>query len=367
MPPTQSEELPLPLTAEGAAGCDDALLPLSPLDAMMHKLGVMLLYMFPSSTSGYDLNKMQTSFITLVNKNYSILIGELHIDRQTGVVSVKQTAEVRQKGAHGIRFETNLSSSLTTEEAMKTLSWELMPTPRASTELICIKGTLLSDGGLVIGLDTSHTLLDGEGTFTFMKAWGQHYSNVPNQERLRVKDVKVTTAVNARSRLNPPMPENYAGNVIFSALSSYQAQELKASDDVVSQDTLVNLAQRVRGSIRHSDSEYLRDAINFLTERSNLSKVQPATNFVFGPDIMYTSWVRTGMYEAEFEGMRPSLVSLPPLPFDGFVILSEPFRNSPGVDVLVFLESSAMEKLKESFARVPFLFQESDEPLRSTL
>ncbi|KAF4038190.1 Transferase family [Phytophthora infestans] len=443
MPPTQSEELPLPLTAEGAAGCDDALLPLSPLDAMMHKLGVMLLYMFPSSTSGYDLNKMQTSFITLVNEDYFILIGELHIDRQTGVVSVKQTAEARQKGAHGIRFETNLSSSLTTEEAMKTLSWELMPTPRASTELICIKGTLLSDGGLVIGLDTSHTLLDGEGTFTFMKAWGQHYSDVPKQERLvsnydrfllkgtgepsklahpefqvvnvhptvagnveapvppctaqhrfhftpcmmqrikhvatrgeskstsdptyRVKDVKVTTAVNARSRLNPPMPENYAGNVIFSALSSYQAQELKASDDVVSQDTLVNLAQRVRGSIRHSDSEYLRDAINFLTERSNLSKVQPATNFVFGPDIMYTSWVRTGMYEAEFEGMRPSLVSLPPLPFDGFVILSEPFRNSPGVDVLVFLESSAMEKLKESFARVPFLFQESDEPLRFTL
>ncbi|EEY59942.1 uncharacterized protein PITG_13100 [Phytophthora infestans T30-4] len=151
---------------------------------MMHKLGVMLLYMFPSSTSGYDLNKLQTSFITLVNEDCSILIGELHIDRQTGVVSVKQTAEARQKGAHGIRFETNLSSSLTTEEAIKTLSWELMPTPRASTGLICIKGTLLSDGGLVIGLDTSLTLLDGEGTFTFMKAWGQHYSDVPKQERL---------------------------------------------------------------------------------------------------------------------------------------------------------------------------------------
>ncbi|KUG02128.1 Agmatine coumaroyltransferase-1 [Phytophthora nicotianae] len=464
MPPTQSEELPLPLTPEGAnelAGCEEILLPLSPLDAMMHQLGVMLLYIFPPST-GYDLSKLQTSFITLVNEDYPVLIGELHMDAQTGVVSVKQTAQAREKGAQGIRFETNPSSSLMTEDAMQTLSWELMPTPRAPMELICVKGTLLSDGGLVVGVDASHTLLDGEGMFTFMKAWGQHYSDLNKQDRLVVnhdrhllqgtgepsklnhaevqvvgvqsavhdteapvpppttqhrfhftpsmmkkiknvathgesttpsdpsyvstidaitglftalisqarghgQDVKVTTAVNARGRLTPRMPENYAGNVIFSALSSYKSDELKASEEVVSQDTLVKLAQRVRGSIRQSDNEYLRDAINFMTEQTNLSAVQPATNFVFGPDIMYMSWVRTGMYEAEFKGMHPSLVSVPRLPFDGFVILSEPPRNSPGVDVLVFLECTAMEKLKELFAQVSYLHEGDEKSLRSTL
>ncbi|KAG2766826.1 hypothetical protein JG687_00008065 [Phytophthora cactorum] len=463
MPPTQTEELPLPPTPEGATelvGREETLLPLSPLDAMMHKLGVVLLYIFPSSTSGYDLSKLQSSFITLVDEDYPILIGELYMDPQTGVVSVKQTVDARQKGAQGIRFETNPNSSLTTEDAMKTLLWELMPTPRAPTELICVKGTILSDGGLVIGVDASHTLLDGEGMFTFMSAWGQHYSGVSKQDRLvinhdrhllggtgepsklahpefqvvdvqpavdttaeapvppptaqhrfhftpstmkRIKevasrgeaaipisdpsyvstvdavtglftalisqarghgqDVQVTTAVNARARLNPPMPRNYAGNVIFSALSSYKAAELKASEDA-----LVKLAQRVRGSIRQSDSEYLRDAIDFISEQTNLSAVQPATNFVFGPDIMYTSWVRTGMYDATFEGMRPTLVSVPPLPLDGFVIMSEPPRNSPGVDVVVFLEHSAMDKLKELFAQVTYLHEECDEQaLRSTL
>ncbi|KAL4085543.1 hypothetical protein PRIC1_015137 [Phytophthora ramorum] len=80
---------------------------------------------------------------------------------------------------------------------------------------------------------------------------------------------------------------------------------------------------------------------------------------------MYTSWVRTGMYDAEFEGTRPLFVSVPPLPLDGFVIITEATRNSPGVDVLVFLESTAMEKLKELFAHVAYL--QDEHMLLSTL
>ncbi|KAG7376618.1 hypothetical protein PHYPSEUDO_013031 [Phytophthora pseudosyringae] len=466
MPQTQTEELLLPLTPEGATNMvgsvdddsrsssktEELLLPLSPLDAMMHKLGVMLLYIFPraSSSAGYDLARLQTSLVALVDEDYPILIGELHLDQQTGVVSVKQTAEARQRGARGLRFEANPSSSMTTEDAMKTLSWELMPTPRAPTELVCVKGTLLADGGLVVGVDASHTLLDGEGMFTFMTAWGQHYSEVSKQKRLVINHDRhllggtgspskllhpefqvvgiqpAADIVNAEAAAPPPTAQhrfhftpnmlkrikevatrgepavatsdvsyvstidavtglftslisqarghgqdNYAGNVIFSALSSYKSDELKAgndSDGVVSPDSLVELAQRVRGSIRHSDDEYLRDAIDFIARQSNLSAVQPATNFVFGPDTMNTSWVRTGMYDAEFEGMRPSLVSVPPLPLDGFVVMSEPPRNSPGVDVLVFLECTAMEKLKELFAQVAYLRgEDGEQTLRSTL
>jgi shikimate O-hydroxycinnamoyltransferase len=184
------------------------------------------------------------------------------------------------------------------------------------------------------------------------------------------QDVKVTTAVNARRRLHPPMPPNYAGNVIFSALSAYQAEEFDASEDIVAPDLLAKLAQRVRASIRRSDSDYLRDAINFVTEQSNLAALQPATNFVFGPDIMYTSWVRTGMHDAAFEGTRPWFVSVPPLPFDGFVILTEAPKSRPGIDVLVFLECVAMYRLKELFAQVSYLHSsdtEDAEMPRSTL
>ncbi|KAF1777350.1 hypothetical protein GQ600_5719 [Phytophthora cactorum] len=46
--------------------------------------------------------------------------------------------------------------------------------------------------------------------------------------------------------------------------------------------------------------------------------------------------------------------------------MSEPPRNSPGVDVVVFLERSAMDKLKELFAQVTYLHEECvEQALRS--
>ncbi|KAE8890187.1 hypothetical protein PF005_g18888 [Phytophthora fragariae] len=69
---------------------------------------------------------------------------------------------------------------------MQKLSWDLMPTTRVETELICVKGTLLADGGLAVGVDASHTLVDGEAMFTFMTVWGQHYSGVKKEDRLVV-------------------------------------------------------------------------------------------------------------------------------------------------------------------------------------
>ncbi|KAG7384175.1 hypothetical protein PHYBOEH_009632 [Phytophthora boehmeriae] len=474
MPPTQSEDLGSPIDElRNGNGLKDSTIeeffqPLSLMDAMMHKLGVMLLYIFPppsADSAVYDLDKLQRTFVTLVAEDYPILIGEMYIDSKTGVVSVKRTPETRKQGVHSIRFEKNAASSMTTESATESLSWELMPTTRGPTELICVKATLLSDGGLVIGLDTSHSLFDGEAAFTFMKVWGQHYNGVNEDERLKInhdrhllmgtgspsqrkhpefqivsaapvqdsskletppvppptkqrrfhfspammkkiketassassgtakssyvstidtitalftvliskarghgKDVKLTTAVNARARLDPPLPKNYAGNVIFSALSSHPNSELQSEIECagsVSPATLGSVSRRIRASILESDGAYLQDAINFLAEQSNLSVIQPSTNFFFGPDLMFTSWVRTGMYDAEFQGMHPRFVSIPLLPFDGFVVISEAPEHIGGVDVLVHLEATAMRKLKNLFARVPFLHD--DQTPRSTL
>jgi shikimate O-hydroxycinnamoyltransferase len=196
-----------------------------------------------------------------------------------------------------------------------------MPGKLDKTETIAIKCTPLADGGAAIGLTLNHTLLDGEGLFTFMKAWGQRYSGVSKEERLVInhdrhllsgmgrpsrpppsevlvaplasgdtapisqlrattlhafhvskasmielkalarreikatsstqdprfvstvdlitalfvilisrarghgQDVRITTTVNGRRRLDPPLPDNYAGNCVFSALSAYSKDE----------------------------------------------------------------------------------------------------------------------------------------------
>ncbi|KAG7384177.1 hypothetical protein PHYBOEH_009634 [Phytophthora boehmeriae] len=442
---------------------DDQLFPLSPMDAVMHSFGFIILYIFPpQSTGDYDLNKLHRSFITLVDEDYPFLVGELHVDPQTGIVNVNQTSERRQRGAQGIRFETNPNNSMTTDEAIEARSWDLMPTPRGKTELICAKGTLLSDGGLVIGVDATHTLFDGEAMFTFMAVWGQHYSGVSKEKRLVVnhdrhllkgtgspsrmahpefrvvepeaakeddasdqaadksapvppatehflfhfspammkkikgvatqgeggeaeyvstndaitalftvlvsrarghgQDVRITTGVNSRRRLDPPLPENYVGNVIFNAFSAYTSSELKAEDEKkpgwVSPATLAKLARRVRASILMRNDEYLRDAMDFLMEQKNVSAVQVGTNFVFGPDLMFTSWVHMGMYNAEFDGVHPWYACAPQIPgYDGFNMITEARKGGDGVDVGVFLESAAMERLKKLYTEVDYLHE----------
>ncbi|CAH0488966.1 unnamed protein product [Peronospora farinosa] len=293
---------------------------------------------------------------------------------------------------------------MTTEQAIQERTWDLMPTMRSDTELICVKGTLLADGGLVVGLETSHMLFDAESIFTLMTVWGQHYSDVEKTHRLVVnhdrhllggtgtpssmshpefcvvkaetkaqeedvpvqapppashylfhltpvmmkrsrkqrlgvarghgKEVRIATCVNARRRLDPPLPANYAGNAIFNALSTYSARELQSGDEkiaVISPLTLGKLARRVRESILKCDDTYLRDAVNFLSEQSNI---------------------------ADFNGMHPWYASVPHLPCcDGFSIVTEAQKGGDGIDVGVFLECTAMEKLKRMFAEVSYLYE----------
>ncbi|KAL3657214.1 hypothetical protein V7S43_017874 [Phytophthora oleae] len=432
-----------------ATTTDDVLLPLSPMDTVMHSFGFVILYVFPPSSAPYDIDKLQSAFTSVVNEDYPILIGELYVDPATGIDNVKQSPEARAQGAAGIRFETNPQNAMTTEQAMHELSWDLMPTTRGKTELICVKGTLLADGGLVIGVDATHTLFDGEGMFTFMTVWGQHYSGVKKEDRLvvnhdrhllrgtgalstmqhpefrvvqdgsgavsaaqtppptahhlfhftpqmmkRIKEVatnglrgdyvsttdaitalftvmisrarghgqnvRITTGVNARRRLEPPLPPNYAGNVIFNAFSTYTDSDLQPEEEdeaVVAPSTLRKLAKRVRKSILRRDNAYLRDAIDFLMEQKNNSAVQVGTDFVFGPDLMFTSWVHMGMYNAAFDGTHPWYACVPKLPcYDGFIMVTEAQKGGEGVDVGVFLECSAMEKVKKMFADVKYLY-----------
>ncbi|KAG3106309.1 hypothetical protein PI124_g15500 [Phytophthora idaei] len=437
---------------------DDILLPLSPMDAVMHSFGFVILYIFPPSSSPYDLKKLQSSFLSLVEQDYPILIGELYVDPRAGIVNVKQTAESRLNGAAGIQFETNPRNPMTTEQAIQMRSWDLMPTTRGKTELIRVKGTLLEDGGLAIGIDASHTLFDGEAMFTFMTVWGQHYSGVKTQQRLvvnhdrhllkgtgespkmqhpefrvvvatgakdeaqvptqvppatthqlfhftpkmmkKIKEVathsalngdvdaasyvstvdaitalftvlisrarghdqgvRMTTGVNARRLLDPPLPENYVGNVIFNAFSAYANSELQpdGKEKGVSPVMLGKLTRRVRESILQRNDAYLRDAMSFLMEQSDVAAVQVGTNFVFGPDLMFTSWLHMGMYNAEFDGVHPWFACAPQLPcYDGFAMVTEAQKGGDGIDVGVFLECTAMEKLKKMFTEVAYLHE----------
>ncbi|KAE8982429.1 hypothetical protein PR003_g25303 [Phytophthora rubi] len=329
-----------------------------------------------------------------------------------------------------------------------------MPSKLEKNETIAIRCTPLADGGVTIGITLNHTLMDGEGLFTFVRAWGQRYSGVANEGRLVInhdrhllsgtgrgsqrphpairivpppsgetipisqlpattqhafhvsrknmsklkalastaseksatdppfvstidivtalfvvlisrarghgQDVRITTGVNARQRLDPPLPTNYAGNCVFSALSAYSKEDLQPetdSDDAgINPATLIKLSRQVRTSILELDSEFLRDSIEFVAQQEHLSRVVVSTKYILGPDLMFTSWTNMGLYDAEFSRTRPCYAGIAKVPFlDGMVVIAEAAKGVDGLDVLVFLECAAMQRLKVTCEQVSHL------------
>jgi hypothetical protein len=451
---------------------DAARFDLTPMDVVMRPfgdLGILYIYGAPASPSTtYDLAKLQRAFVAAVESEYSrVLLGELHWDSEKrGAGYILQD---KASNAQTIPFAQEPKSALSTAEALESLSYELfMPPPRAETQIVGVKASLLADGGLAIGISVTHSVFDGESMFTFMKVWGQHYRGVRDgsakEEPIQVshdrhlmaprgvgpklehpeflvlppkpssdaqtpaetqpetsepvpapmlpatsrhvfhvtpdmmakakaaiggpmdaedysyvstidsltalfialitrarghgKDVKFTTGVNGRRRFSPPLPTNYVGNVVYNSLSTYSAEELAASNaekqDEVAVSTLRTIARRVRASINRRDDAFLRDVIEFIGSQEDMSAVQVGTNFFFGPDLMATSWTRMGMYDADFGGGKASYAFMPQFPVcDGLFVFIEGISHQEGLDVVVMLESTALDRVKQMWAVQP--------------
>ncbi|CAH0482912.1 unnamed protein product [Peronospora belbahrii] len=207
-----------------------------------------------------------------------------------------------------------------------------------------------------------------------MKIWGQHYSGVEKQHRLVVShDRQLLGGSGAPSSMPHPefrVVQEEAGVVkrqmiklrnatdVSSLLSFYSShdEEYKGSGnlcvvhcanvvssrswrrctgyDCYERSATSRTACELRRKCRlqrndDSDEIFLRDAINFLAEHSN-----------------------------EFDGTHPWYASFPRMTcYDGCVIITEAQKGGEGIDVGVFIEFTAMEKLKKMFSEVSNLYE----------
>ncbi|KAE9315710.1 hypothetical protein PF008_g19183 [Phytophthora fragariae] len=158
--------------------------------------------------------------------------------------------------------------------------------------------------------------------------------------------VQVSTALNLRRRMQPPLPDHFTGNAVLPALSRHPAQDFEASNSSPCARSLHAIARRIRESVTKFTDAYIRDTILLLAAHTvDPDALQSAARFASGPDLLFSSWRGLGMTDVDF-GSRPTYVGPPALqPCDGVVIFLDQVDSQPGLDALVFLEDKTMHKL----------------------
>lgn len=146
---------------------------------------------------------------------------------------------------------------------------------------------------------------------------------------------------NMRSKVSPPLPYNYTGNVSIASVTRHiSAKEMSASDG------LVAAAASIRSSVgKLNEPDRVARLIGLLSSRPNPTDFKFAYHGFLGPDLSSTSWAELNVFEMAWGRLgKAEAFRIPGEGADGSLIVL-PRVDDGGLEVVVALESRAMEAL----------------------
>ncbi|XVF65902.1 hypothetical protein PTKIN_Ptkin09bG0288000 [Pterospermum kingtungense] len=90
--------------------------------------------------------------------------------------------------------------------------------------------------------------------------------------------------IDGRSRLNPPVPPGYFGNVIFGATTIAQAGDLRS-------EPFTETIKRVHRLLKQFNDQYMRSAIDYIEKAPDLSTLVRGPHNSQCPNLIINSWV----------------------------------------------------------------------------
>ncbi|OKL58267.1 hypothetical protein UA08_06847 [Talaromyces atroroseus] len=154
----------------------------------------------------------------------------------------------------------------------------------------------------------------------------------------RPDDVFLDFTLGARSRVRPPLPHSWIGSPLF-------LTNIKRSGSAACEDSVASLASAIRNTIRLFTPEkvgaMLHDAA-YEAAPDRLWQCFPGKRHV-----IVTSWLRLDVDLVDFEGMgmRPRYVHAVMPKVDGLLQVFDSAVDDGGMDIALYLDSEAMEKL----------------------
>ncbi|KAH9714491.1 Shikimate O-hydroxycinnamoyltransferase [Citrus sinensis] len=271
----------------------------------------------------------------------------------------------------------------------------------SSCPLLVTQVTHFKCGGASLGIGVYHTLADATSVFHFINAWaemthGISISNFPFIDRtvleigvptfdqintLKAKSKenygptntinftrfeilaahiwrclckarglsndqvsKLYFPINGRSRLNPPLPSGYFGNVIFPGTS------LALSGDIIS-EPLSSTCERIHKALMRMDDEYLKSALAYLKQLPDVMVLRRGSHTFKCPNLNVSNLCHMCVYDANFGWGRPMFFR-PIAVSDGVGFILPSPNNDGSLYLVINLETQRIQLFRKFFYEI---------------
>ncbi|KAJ4709562.1 Hydroxycinnamoyl-CoA shikimate/quinate hydroxycinnamoyl transferase [Melia azedarach] len=153
---------------------------------------------------------------------------------------------------------------------------------------------------------------------------------------------KLHSPTNGRFRLNPSLPSEYFGNVIFTTTSVALAGDIQS-------EPLNFTVERIHRALKRMDNDYLKSALAFLKQQSDPTVVRRGAHIYKCPNLNIVNLMQMPMYDADFGWSRPIFVRTVNTYFEGTSHILPSPTNDGSLSVSINLETQHMRLFKKLF------------------
>ncbi|KAI4355847.1 hypothetical protein L6164_004582 [Bauhinia variegata] len=154
------------------------------------------------------------------------------------------------------------------------------------------------------------------------------------------QETKLYIATDGRSRLQPPLPPGYFGNVIFTATP------IAVAGDLMSKPTWY-AAGKIHDALVRMDNEYLRSALDYLELQPDLKALVRGGHTFRCPNLGITSWARLPIHDADFGWGRPIFMGPGGIAYEGLSFVLPSSTNDGSMSVAMALQPEHMKVFQE--------------------
>ncbi|KAL6893654.1 hypothetical protein ACP4OV_007752 [Aristida adscensionis] len=155
---------------------------------------------------------------------------------------------------------------------------------------------------------------------------------------------KLRISVNGRTRMRPPVPREYFGNLVLWAFPRADAGELVARP-------VQHAAELIHRAVARVDDAYFRSFVDFAgsgeVEAEGLVASADESQVVMCPDLEMDSWLGINFYDLDFGGGCPFYFMPSYLPMEGTLFLLPSFLGDGSIEAYVSLFENHLEEFKK--------------------